>query len=339
MQGKLLVAALFASLPLIASAQSSVTVYGVADAAIAREDTGAVNGSRTIVASGNQSTSRVGFRGTEDIGGGLKAMFNLEAGVALDTGVGDTAGLFSRRAVVGLEGKFGLITIGREYSPIADIAGATDINGQGFYGTNLNSFGSASNRLTRRLSNSVNYKSPTMSGVKVAAAYSAGETPTGASLNLMGVSASYTIGNLLLGAGYHNVERQLSGDDKEMIVGAAYKMGAIEFKGNYMSADPTGANNQYEQINAGASYTFGANKVFGNFQRNELENGARGNGFSLAYAYTLSKRTNVYAAYANISNNNLGVFAISSAGSSVVPPATAFGADPKAFTMGVRHSF
>ena len=336
MQGKLLAAALFASLPLVASAQSSVTIYGVADAAIAREDTGAPNGSRTIVASGNQSTSRVGVRGTEDIGGGLTAMFNLEAGVALDTGMGDSA-LFGRRAVVGLEGKFGLVTIGREYSPIADIAGASDINGQGFYGTNLNSFNTG--RLTRRLNNSVNYKSPSLSGVKLAAAYSAGETLTGASQTLMGVSATYTLGDLYLGAGYHNIERQLTGDDKEMIVGAAYKMGAIEFRTNYMSADPTGNNNQYEQINAGMSYAFGPNKVFGNFQRSELENGARGNGFSLAYSYTLSKRTNVYAAYASIANNDLGLFGINSAGSSVAPPAGALGADPKAFTLGMRHSF
>ena len=336
MQGKLLVAALFATLPLAASAQSNVTIYGVADAAIAREDTGVAGGMRTVVASGNQSTSRFGFRGTEDIGGGLKAMFNLEAGAQLDTGMGDAA-LFGRRAVVGLEGSFGLITVGREYSPISDVAGATDINGQGFYGTNLNSFNAG--RLTRRLSNSVNYKSPSLSGFKLGAAYSAGETTTGASLNLMGVSASYTMGDLYLGAGYHTIERLVSGDDKEMIVGAAYKLGAIEFRGNYMEADPTGANNQYEQINAGASYTFGANKVFANFQRSELENGARGNGFSVAYSYTLSKRTNVYAAYATISNNDLGLFGINSAGSNATPPAGAFGADPRAFTLGMRHSF
>jgi predicted porin len=336
MQGKLLLAALVASLPLAASAQSSVSIYGVADAAIAHEDTGVAGGSRNVVASGNQSTSRFGFRGTEDIGGGLKAMFNLEAGAQLDTGLGDSA-LFGRRAVVGLEGSFGLVTIGREYSPIADVAGLTDINGQGFYGTNLNSFNAG--RLTRRLSNSVNYKSPSLSGFKLGAAYSAGEQSTGPSQTLMGVSASYTLGDLYLGAGYHTIERQLSGDDKEMIVGAAYKVGAIEFRGNYMSADPVGNNNQYEQINAGVSYTFGANKVFGNLQRSELENGARGNGFSLAYSYTLSKRTNVYAAYASISNNDLALFGINSAGSNATPPAGALGADPKAFTLGVRHSF
>jgi predicted porin len=106
-----------------------------------------------------------------------------------------------------------------------------------------------------------------------------------------------------------------------------------------MSADPVGDNNQYEQINAGVSYTFGASKVFGNLQRSELENGARGNGFSLAYSYTLSKRTNVYAAYASISNNDLALFGINSAGSTAAPPAGAFGADPKAFALGVRHAF
>jgi predicted porin len=336
MQGKLFAAALCAALPLAAAAQSSVTIYGVADAAIAREDTGVAGGSRSVLASGNQSTSRFGFRGTEDIGGGLKAMFNLEAGSQLDTGMGDAA-LFGRRAVVGLEGAFGQLTLGREYTPISDVAGATDINGQGFYGTNLNSFNAG--RLTRRVSNSVSYKSPSLSGFKLGAAYSAGEQSTGPSQNLAGLSLSYTMGNLYLGAGMHTIERQLTGDDKETIFGAAYKLGAVEFRGNYMSADPTGNNNQYEQINAGASYTFGANKVFGNFQRSELENGARGNGFSVAYSYTLSKRTNVYAAYATISNNDLAVFGINSAGSNATPPAGALGADPKAFTLGVRHAF
>jgi predicted porin len=338
MQGKLLAAALIASLPLVASAQSSVTVFGVADASIGREDTGAPNGSTSVVGSGNQSTSRIGFKGVEDIGGGLKAIFHLEAGAALDTGAGDSV-LFQRRAIVGLEGSFGSVTIGREYSPIADVAGATDINGQGFYGTNLNSF--SASRLTRRMNNSVSYKSPSLSGFKLGAAYSAGEAASGAaSNNLMGVSASYTLGDFYLGAGYHTIERQLTGDDKEMIIGAAYKMGALEFRTNYMESDRTGSNNQYEQINFGASYAFGANKIFGNFQRSELENGAKGNGFSMAYTYSLSKRTNVYAAYATISNNDLGLFGISSAGSSgATPPAGAFGADPKALALGIRHTF
>ncbi|QYF93951.1 porin [Massilia sp. PAMC28688] len=336
MQGKLLAAALIAIFPLAASAQSSVTVYGVADAAIAAEDTGAPDGSRTVLNSGNQSSSRLGFRGTEDLGGGLKAMFNLEAGVALDSGAADSA-LFGRRAVVGLEGAFGQLTLGREYSPIADIANATDINGQGFYGSNLSAF--VSGRLTRRLSNSVNYKSPSLGGFKFNAAHSAGETQTGASQDLTGVSATYVLGNLFAGIGYHVAERAVSGDDKEMIVGLGYKMGAVELKANYLTANPTGNNNKFEQLNVGASYAFGASKVLANVQRNELENGAKGNGFNVAYTYSLSKRTNVYANYARLSNNATGVFGLVAASTNVTPPSTARGADPSALSLGVRHSF
>jgi predicted porin len=337
MQGKLLAVALLASLPLAASAQSSVTVYGVMDAAIAKEDTGAAGGKRTAINSGNQSSSRLGFKGTEDLGNGLKAMFNIEAGVALDTGMGDTA-LFGRRAVVGVAGAFGSVMIGREYTPIADVAKETDVLGQGFYGSNLSAFGSG--KLTRRISNSANYKSNSMGGFKLGAAYATGEAAsTGPSGDLMGFSAEYSGAGFYIGAGYHTLERLVSGDDKEMIVGAGYKFGAFEIKGNYMEADPTGANNKFEQMNLGAAYTMDAHKFFANYQTNELENGAKGHGVSLAYSYSLSKRTNVYASYASLSNNAKGVFGLTSAGTNVTPPATAAGSDPKALSLGVRHSF
>jgi predicted porin len=336
MQRKVIVAAILASLPLFAAAQSSVTIYGVADVALAKENTGAANGGRTAINSGNQSSSRFGFRGTEDIGGGLKAVFNLEGGYAIDSGLGD-ASLFGRRSVVGLEGEFGSVILGREYTPIADVANATDILGQGFYGSNLSAF--ASGKLTRRISNSVNYKSPVMSGFKFSAAYSAGEATTGPSLNLMGVAADYKMGNLYIGAGYHTFKRLATGDDKELMIGAAYKMGAFEIKGNYMEADPTGATNKFEQINLGLSYTQDANKFFVNYQTNELETGAKGNSLSLAYSYTLSKRTNLYTSYAKMRNNSKGVFGLQAAGTAVAPTATQLGADPSAFTVGLRHSF
>jgi predicted porin len=336
MQGKLLAVALFAAFPLASMAQSNVTVYGVMDAAIAREDTGAPSGQRTVVNSGNQSSSRLGFKGTEDLGNGLKAVFNIEAGIALDTGMADTA-LFGRRAVAGLSGNFGSIMVGREYTPIADVAKETDVFGQGFYGSNLNAFGA--NRLTRRISNSVNYKSNSMSGFKVGAAYAAGETSTGPSGNLKGVMADYSNGGFYVGAGYHTYQRLATGDDKEMIIGAGFKSGAFEFKGNYMEADPTGANNKFEQINIGAAYTMDAHKFFANYQTDKLENGAKAKGAAVAYSYSLSKRTNVYASYSMLRNNATGLFAMNSSSTNVTPPASAPGSDPKALSLGIRHSF
>jgi predicted porin len=337
MHYKRLALAFVASLPLIASAQSNVTVYGVADAAVSREDSGVAGTSaQTRINSGDQSSSRFGFRGTEDLGNGLKAVFNLEAGYSLDTGVGDTA-LFGRRSVVGLQGDFGTVTVGREYTPVAAVAAATDILGQGFYGSNLSAFNA--NRLTRRISNSVNYRSATVSGFTGSAAYSAGEAASGPSGNLKGVALEYANGPVYVGAGYHVLTRLESGDDKEYMVGAGYKVGDLEFKGNYMVADQTGANNKFEQYNLGASMAFGQSKAFVNLQQNKTENGAKGNAFTLAYSYSLSKRTNLYASYASLDNNNLGVFGLNASSTNVTPPATAPGADPKALTVGVRHTF
>ncbi len=337
MKCKTLAAALLSSLPLFAYAQTNVQIYGVMDASIGVEDTDAPGeDSRTVVNSGNQSSSRIGFRGTEDLGNGLKALFNIEAGVALDTGAADSA-LFGRRAVVGLQGGFGTLTVGREYSPIAAVAAASDALGQGLYGSNLAAF--TTGRLTRRLANSVNYKSNAAGGFTVNAAYSTGERAVEPSGDLMGVSLEYKAGALYLGAGYHQIERLATGDDKEYAFGAGYTMGAFELKGSYLVADLTGPNNEYKNATIGGSYTAGANKFFLSFQQQKIETGAKGNTVTLAYTYALSKRTNIYTTYAQLRNNGRGVFGITSSSVTIAPPATALGADPRVFNVGVRHSF
>jgi len=341
MQRKILAAALFATaFPIAALAQSNVQMYGVMDAALAHEETGTPGQKSTWkVNSGNQSSSRIGFRGTEDLGDGLKAMFNIEAGVALDTGAADS-NLFQRRAVVGLENSFGLLTVGREYSPIAAVAAMSDVFGQGFYGTNLSAFGSqGANRLTRRLDNSVNIKTSAWNGLRAYLAYSAGEKTVDPSGNLVGGALEYTFGNLGLSAGYHTIKRLAIEEDKEMAFGASFKIDAFDIKGNYLSADNAGPNNKYKQYNLGAAFTMDANKFFVNYQQQKLESGAKGKTVAIAYTYSLSKRTNVYASYATLDNNNRGVFGINSSSTNVTPAATALGADPKALSLGLRHTF
>ena len=331
--------ALLSVLPLAAQAQTSVTIYGIADASVGIEDTDAPGtDSRTVISSGTQSTSRIGFRGTEDLGNGLKALFNIEAGVALDSGASDAAGLFQRRAVVGLQGTFGTITVGREYSPIAAVVQSSDPLGHGYYGSNLGSFGTG--RATRRLPNSVNYKSEALSGFTVQAAYSAGErqndNPSG---NLVGVSVEYKNGPLNLGAGYHQVENLAAGDDEEFAFGAGYNFGAFDLRGSYVMADPEGPLPEFKFTTVGGSFTSGASKFFVSLHQQRVDTGGRGNGFSLAYAYTLSKRTNLYSSYGRVRNNNGGTFGLTSAGGTFAPPTTAPGADPSVFNVGVRHSF
>jgi predicted porin len=315
-------------------------LYGVVDVAVESADNGGPDGRHTFVNSGDQSTSRFGFRGAEDLGNGLKAIFNLEGGFAADTGVNDASGLFQRRAVVGLEGAFGTVTLGREYSPIASVAGATDEFGQGFYGSNLSAFGSG--RATRRLANSVNYRSADLYGFKLLAAYSAGEKTTGPNGDLKGVGLEYANGGLYLGAAYHTYKRVSTGDDKEYGAGVAYKfdqLNGLEIKANYLGADPDGPNNRFKQYNLGAGYPVGAGKILVNLQQNKLDNGAKGNAWALAYTYALSKRSNLYASYANMNNNGLATFALNSSSNSLTPPATALGADPSVFAIGMRHTF
>lgn len=337
MQTKHLAAALVAAFPLVAVAQTNVSLYGIADVAVAVEDTDAPGSSKRVALnSGNQSSSRLGFRGAEEMGGGLKAVFNLEAGVNLDTGAGDSA-LFGRRAIVGLDGAFGTLTLGREYTPIAGVAAATDIFGQGFFGSNLSAF--TTNRLTRRLSNSVNYKTPSFGGVKVSAVYGLGEQATGPSLDTLGLAVDYSIGQLYLGAGYHVIERVVTGDDKEYVLGAGYKFDMFEVKANYLVADQTGANNKFEQFNLGASVGLGPGRLYANLQQNKIETGAKGKGFAVSYSYPLSKRTNLYTSYATLRNNATGTFGLNSSSTNVTPAATALGSDPSVFAIGMRHSF
>ena len=108
-------------------AQSSLQIYGIMDAGVLRSDTGEPGGGKkTELATGNSAGTRLGFRGTEDLGGGLKALFNLEMGISNDTGTlltfGEPAGtVFGRRSFVGLQGGFGEVLVGRDYTPgVAD---------------------------------------------------------------------------------------------------------------------------------------------------------------------------------------------------------------------------
>jgi predicted porin len=100
-----------------ASAQSNVQVYGLLDVGMETANNQTpTGGSMTRVISGGMNTSRWGLRGSEDLGGGLKAVFNLEGGILMDTGAQDGA-LFKRQANVGLEGAYGRVVIGRSSPP------------------------------------------------------------------------------------------------------------------------------------------------------------------------------------------------------------------------------
>jgi predicted porin len=262
--------------------------------------------------------------------------FNIESGLALDTGTADPA-FWGRRAVVGLKGGFGSLFLGREYSPIAAVAAASDIFGQGYFGTNLSAF--SSGRLSRRLSNSVSYRTPSFDGVHASFVASPSEGVTGAS-RVLGAAVEYRMERFYAGAGYHDLER-VGGNqnDKEYAFGIGHGVGAFDFKGNYLVADPSGAGNKFEQLNLGVSFGFGSGRLLANLQQNRQQDGAKGTALAGTYSHALSKRTNLYASYARLNNNAVGRFGLSSSSTSVTPNATASGADPSVLALGVRHLF
>ncbi len=193
----------------VAHAQSSVTLYGIIDAGIAYvHNAQGANGANqsTLVkfSSGNLSGSRWGLRGSEDLGGGLAAIFQLENGFSVGTG-GLLQGSreFGRKSIVGLASKqFGTVTVGRQYDPIVDLVqGLTE---DGPFGGTFASPGDLDNYdNSLRVSNSVKYTSPLIAGLQVEALYAfggvAGQTGNGQTYSF---GAGYTNGPLSLGAGY-----------------------------------------------------------------------------------------------------------------------------------------
>jgi len=229
-----------------AQAQSSVTVYGVYDGGYAytnKEET-AVAGTRTNNSisgfqGGQQASSRLGFRGTEDLGKGLSAVFNLEVGITPGNGSLAVDGAAStptaqqsthvRTSVVGVNSKgFGSVTIGRQLTAMHTIiAGAVntannmagDITYSDVTGTSGNTTALRIHSLATRMSNSVAYRSDSFSGLRVNLDYSADNTtggtspvsPTnatmaGAQIGNMGAMVDYTYGPFRAMAGTHSVK-------------------------------------------------------------------------------------------------------------------------------------
>ncbi|MFM0628099.1 porin [Paraburkholderia xenovorans] len=110
-----------------ASAQSSITLYGVADVSVRYlTNSNATNDGRLFMTNGAITNSRWGLRGSEDLGGGLKAIFDLESGINLQDGsASDSQRLFNRNAYVGLSSQYGTLTLGRQKTPLFDLLGDT----------------------------------------------------------------------------------------------------------------------------------------------------------------------------------------------------------------------
>ncbi|MGN6314772.1 porin [Trinickia sp.] len=191
-----------------AHAQSSVTLYGIVDAGIAY--TNNVGGAHNFFAnSGNLQGSRLGFKGAEDLGGGMKALFVLENGYNLYTGaLGQGGGFFGRQAYVALQSaRFGTVALGRQYDSVVDFTGALMVASQWASGFAAHPGDLDNMNNSNRTNNALKYISPTYAGFTLSGVYSLGGQPGQFNRNqVWSVGVGYARGPLVLGAGYLNVK-------------------------------------------------------------------------------------------------------------------------------------
>lgn len=323
-----------------ASAQSSVTVFGVVDANVRSVKTGDTRKS-TQDSDGN-SSSRFGFRGEEDLGGGLKAGFWLEAPLSPDTGTGN-AKLFNRRSTVSLmSSSWGEVRLGRDNQTIWTNAGAFDVFGTVGVGTAtalIDKLGSGVTD-TSRTDNAVSYFLPGgLGGVYGQVQYSFGEGTNKDKQN--GARLGYKAGDFDAAVAVSSINVAATAGDgarwKQMHLGASYDFKVVKLFGQYITnkstlQDPDRKQKIWElaatvPVGASGLVKFGYAKSSDYMQATKL---------ALGYQHNLSKRTALYGTFGQIKNKNAAAdFEVKGA------PAATAGLLQKStgYEVGIRHNF
>jgi predicted porin len=348
-------AAAAASAP-TASAQSAVTPYGLIDMAIVRESGGSA-GPVTKLTSGVSVGSRLGFKGSEDLGNGLSAVFVLESGFQGDTGtLGQGGLLFGRQAYVGLHGGFGSVLVGRQYVPEYLVVAFADPFGSGYVADSKNIVATSGNAFSR-MDNTVKYLSPAVAGLTLELAAAPGEVSgDSAAGRQFGGSIAYAAGPLQVRIGYHNRNNDTATlknteNARNAVAAAVYDFGILKahvlYGANHglnssvlrNTANPFGrptipvASTNSRDALVGLTVPFGPHTLLASYihkdDRTALNQDARQ--VAIGYRYTLSKRTSVYAVHACIDNRNGASYTVGNASES--------GTGNRGTSIGISHAF
>jgi predicted porin len=286
--------------------------------------------------SGGVNGSRWGLKGSEDLGGGLKANFDFQAGFNLDDGAGTStsATAFSRQSWVGLSGGFGATRIGRTTTPYDDVNGSSNA----MFDSYLAPFNriATSTTYAARPNNTLYYQAPVMGGFSGALSYSLAESDT--------TDDSYSA-NLTYGAGPFKAQfgYQFEGEtptlkEKQFTrLGGSWEMGAFTFKGTWGQVENAQGidGRDADEWQLGLDFKTGPWVFTGSYAQSEIDSYYVGTnyvneesrmGFGLAAAYALSKRTFVYGGYEQDTKEI--------SGSSNYPDL-----DHSVFAIGMQHKF
>jgi predicted porin len=339
---------------------TNVTLYGIVDAGFVHESGGA-KGTLNKITSGANSMSRYGFRGSEDLGGGLSAIFGLESGIKIDTGEVDATGtVFNRFAFVGLKSTtYGTLTLGRQYTPwYTTLFTMADPFGTSLEG-NLKSLFPVSGSAAR-MKNSVLYVSPSVRGASVEFGYGLGEQAGSASAGRqLGFAAVYQSGPLHLRFAYANRNNDVAtgtapvvkhGAATNKLMAGNYDFGFLKAYLAYDIDQGEGSGtlpnaNAYGTVPAPTPSTDARNMVIGftarlgpgKFIASHVRKDDRTRfnqdaaQWGVGYQYPLSVRTLLYTSYAWMDNKNGAGYTVGNGGE--------VGSGNRGFSLGVRHTF
>ena len=352
MKKSLIALAALATVATAAQAQSSVTIYGVLDAGITRAtNTGANALSQTGMTNGGLSTPRFGFKGAEDLGGGLKAGFLLEGELLTDTGAqlkpGSTSDgtLFSRSSFLSLEqAGVGSMQLGfmnhQDYNMSAkyDAFGGNNIGG--WVASNS---GTVDLSVNQRISNAVEVQTASIGGLVVTGQYGFGEV-AGAitSGRTVAIGAEYTLGKASVAANYVEKNATTAGyaTTKVKSAYAAYDFGVAKTTAGYAQTETDGSAVKPSGYFVGAVVPVtGKVNVLAQYNAFDNDAGAKPKTYALGATYGFSKRTTGYVIGARSSqdgNSAQNVVSTSKYNGFDTPPA---GANQTVASVGIRHTF
>jgi GBP family porin len=338
-------------------AQTNLTVYGVADAGIVNERGGAA-GNVTKVSSGVASASRLGFRGSEDLGAGVSALFVLEAGISIDTGaLASSSQAFNRQSFVGLKSKeIGSLTIGRQYTLTYNALGQVgDPFGSGLSGSAKNLFPVAGANL--RANNAIIYTTPVKNGFTAEVLYAPGEisgsSKAGRQYN---VGISYAKGpiNARLAHNHRNNDSASvtgldNGRNTLFVANVDFKVIKVFFaystdeglnSAPLNNATPLPYGEVFtpslkgDDTLIGATIPVGpAGTIMTSYIRKNDKTALNQDAaqYAVGYVHMLSKRSSAYTSYGMIDNRNGAGYTVGNNAET--------GSGDRAFNIGLRHTF
>ena len=333
-----------------ASAQDGLNIFGVVDMAVVRE-AGGKDGAITRLTSGVPMGSRIGISGSEDLGGGIKAVFVLENGFQADTGETGQGGLlFGRQVWVGLQGRFGSVLVGRQYTPQYQTVVMADPFGSGYVADSKNLVATSGNAFSR-MDNTVKYLSPVADGFAVELAAAPGEAGLAGTGRQLGAALDYRNRRLRVRLGFHDRANRGAANGRNTLVAATYDLGRVRLSGALgrnrgpnssvlrSSANPYGAaeapqpSTDSTDVLVGVQLPIGPHAVMASFIRKDdhdpRDQDARQ--VALGYRHALSKRTDVYAVHARIVNRHGAAYTVGNASEA--------GSGDRATSIGLRHAF